>query len=171
MNRHLDREERGGHPVDRTGSRRSRRGDETGQALVEFALILPLVVLLIGVAFNGWNAMQLDIGLTSAARAGALQAANDLATGKLSDQSCSTAGSQQVVCDATNAINLEENTTVYQYTNPQQPNYVSSSTPPATTIDGIPVSIVTISISPSPVDLIPYVGDISVNAHASARYS
>jgi Flp pilus assembly protein TadG len=174
MNRRLDGEEIGGRRVSGTRmSRRSRRGDESGQALVEFALILPLVVLLIGVAFNGWNAMQLDIGLTSAARAGALQAANDLANNTFSDPSCTT-----VACDATNAINQEESTTIYQYTNPSAANYVSVTTPPQITIPDTPpgaptvtMNIVDVSISPAAVDLIPYVGDISVNVHASARYS
>ena len=58
--------------------RRSRQRDESGTALVELALVLPLVILLLGVAFNGWNGMQATIRLTSAARAGAIVAAADL---------------------------------------------------------------------------------------------
>ncbi len=76
-----------------------RRGDdEDGQSAVEFALILPVIVLLVAIAFNGWSALQSSIRLTSAARAGAIAAANDL--GAPNNKSTSTA-----LADATTAIN------------------------------------------------------------------
>src|SRR5580693_2663826 len=87
----------------------TRRRDESGQALVEFALVLPLVILIVAVAFNGWDGMQKTIRLTSAARAGAIVAASDLAAGD----------SQQTAWnDAVTAINAEEgDTSVALYQN------------------------------------------------------
>jgi Flp pilus assembly protein TadG len=142
--------------------------DESGQALVEFALVLPLVILIVAVAFNGWDGMQKTIRLTSAARAGAIVAASDLAAGD----------SQQTAWnDAVTAINAEEGDTsvaVYQNTNSSQPNYVNIATPQQTLSSGattVIVKVVTITVSPSSVTLVPYVGHISVTTHATARYS
>jgi Flp pilus assembly protein TadG len=143
-----------------------RRRDESGQALVEFALVLPLVILIVAVAFNGWDGMQKTIRLTSAARAGAIVAASDLAAGD----------SQPAAQDAAvNAINAEEGVTgVYQDANSSQPNYVGIQTPQQTLSSGtttVIVKVVTITVSPSSVTLVPYVGHISVTTHATARYS
>jgi len=66
------------------------------------ALVLPFVLLVLGAAYTGWDAMHRTIGLTSAARAGTISAANDLQNGK----SCTTA-----LTDATNAVNAEEGVT------------------------------------------------------------
>jgi Flp pilus assembly protein TadG len=138
-----------------------RRRDEEGQALVEFALVLPLIVLLMAVAFNGWNGIQLDLRLTSAARAGAIAAANDLA-----------AGNGMALSDAVGAINAEESTTIYQ-TVPTKPDYVSMTTQTDTTGGTSPVSfsVVTITISNVQITLVPIAGNISVAVHATARYS
>jgi len=145
--------------------RRVRRG-ESGQALVEFVLVLPVVALLMGVAFNGWNALQLSIRLTSAARAGAIEAANDLAA----------KDSQQVAWDAaTAAVNSEEGDTgVYQDKNAQAANYVdmTTSTQTVTSSDStVQIQVVQITISQTSATLVPFVTSLSVNAHASARYS
>ena len=67
--------------------------------MVEMALVLPFVLLVLGTAYTGWDAMHRTIGLTSAARAGTISAANDLQNGK----SCTTA-----LTDATSAVNAEE---------------------------------------------------------------
>jgi Flp pilus assembly protein TadG len=150
--------------------RRGRRRDEAGQALVEFALVLPLVVLLVGIAFNGWNGMQLSLRLASAARAGALTAASDLPA----DPNVAPTGGQMqtALTDATTAINQEEGVTnVYQSTNPAASNYVTISQSADTITGGPTINIVTISISQAPVTLVPFVGKISVSAHATARYS
>ena len=62
------------------------------------------MILLLGVAFNGWNGMQESIRLTSAARAGAIVAANDLT----STSSHPAMTQDQALDDATTAINAEE---------------------------------------------------------------
>ncbi len=147
---------------------RGRRHDETGQALVEFALVLPLVILLMSVAFNGWNGIQLDVRLTSAARAGALQAANALATNPT--QVAAAWGL------ATNAVNLEENSTIYQNTDSSLPDYVNLTQTQSPVAHGpgepaITVNVVTITISQASVALVPVIGKISVSAHAAAEYS
>lgn len=49
--------------------------------MVEMVVILPLVLILLSFAFMGWDSMQQSIRLTSAARAGAIKAANDLQAG------------------------------------------------------------------------------------------
>ena len=146
--------------------------DESGQALVEFALVLPLLVLLVGIAFNGWDAMQVSIRLTSAARAGAIAAANALA-----DQETTT----QAQDAATNAINQEEGGGSTFQDLPgesSQPNYVNIAVNPGETLStggGIgssgTIGTVTITITPSSITLIPFVQQISVATHATARYS
>jgi len=162
-------------------SRRGQRRDEGGQALVEFALVLPLVILLVSVAFNGWNGIQLDLRLTGAARAGVLVAANQLSTDVANNNGPPTpAQFQQALKAATDAINAEENTTVYQTSDPSH-DYVSF-TPAGGTMDTvtgiggsgestISFNVVTITISQAPVSLVPVIGNISVSAHASAEYS
>lgn len=143
------------------------RRDEGGQALVEFALVLPLIALMMAVAFNGWDGIQLDLRLTSAARAGAIQAANVLAA--------NNGGSPNDA--ATSAINSEEDTTVYQDNNPTGADFVNVVYPDNETIAAsggnaaIAMQLVTVTISNVSVTLVPIVGNISVSAHASARYT
>jgi Flp pilus assembly protein TadG len=66
-----------------TTQSRSRRQARGGQSLVEFAIVLPLMLLLVGGAYTMWTGLHSAIGVTSAARAGALTAANQLATTKV----------------------------------------------------------------------------------------
>jgi Flp pilus assembly protein TadG len=148
----------------------TRRRDESGQALVEFALVLPLVILIVAVAFNGWDGMQTTIRLTSAARAGALQAAAILAQ----DPADPTNEQQPAWDAAVNAVNAEENTSVYQNLNSSQPDYVNLVIQTQNVSSGtttVAIGTVTITVSPSSVTLVPYVGHISVTTHATARYS
>jgi len=145
------------------GRRRWRR-DESGQAVVEFALVLPVVVLLMGAAFTGWNGMQLSVRLTSAARAGAIQAAADLATNPNQVQTAWDA--------ATTAVNNEEGTTgVYQDANPTGADYVRMTTATQAVAGGITVHVVTVTISDTAVTLVPVVGNLPVKATATARYA
>jgi Flp pilus assembly protein TadG len=146
-----------------------RRRDEAGQALVEFALVLPVIALLMAVAFNGWNGIQLALRLTSAARAGAIAAAHDLGSGN-------GAAAQ---CDAAAAVNQEEGVSgVYQCSSSSAADYVSvtegqQSIPSDPNNPSSPTSInvVTVTISQASVTLVPIVGNIAVTAHATARYS
>ena len=139
-----------------------RRGDERGAALVEFALVLPLLVLLVGIAFNGWDAMQVSIRLTSAARAGAIAAANALV-----DQDTTSQAQDLAVA----AINQEEGNNLYQDQQQSQPNYVNINTTPESLNGGGAIGTVTITITPSSITLIPFIQQISVATHATARYS
>jgi hypothetical protein len=126
----------------------------------------------VGVAFNGWDAMQVSIRLTSAARAGAIAAANALA-----DQETTTQAQQA----ATIAINQEEGGgSTFQDSPGQasQPNYVNIAVNPGESLSnggGIgssgTIGTVTITITPSSITLIPFVQQISVATHATARYS
>jgi Flp pilus assembly protein TadG len=155
-------------PRDRRPLRRGRH-DEEGQALVEFALALPVIALLMAVAFNGWNGMQLAIRLTSAARAGAVAAAHDLDTGN-------PASAQ---CDAAAAVNQEEGVSgVYQCTSSSSPDYVaitegqqSIPSDPNNPGSATSINVVTVTISQASVTLVPIVGNFAVTAHATARYS
>ncbi len=146
-----------------------RRHDESGTALVELALVIPLVILLLGAAFNGWNGMQHSIRLTSAARAGALVAASDLT----STPSHPATTQSQALADATNAINAEEgDTNVYQSVNSGANNYVSIALTPNETISGhVAISVVTVTISHASVSFVPFVGSFPVTTHATARYA
>ena len=136
---------------------------------MEFALVLPLVILLMSVAFNGWNGIQLDLRLTGAARAGAIQAANILSGDASQIQAAQDA--------ATSAINREEAVSIYQDSDSSAPNYVGIATTQATAVDRsgiapqITMNVVTISISQASVTLVPVIGKIGVSAHATAEYS
>jgi len=131
--------------------------------------VLPLVILLLGVAFNGWNGMQATIRLTSAARAGAIVAAADL-TSNINHAPTST---PQALADATTAINDEEGVTgVFQSTDPSANDYVSISTPSPDVISStVSMSVVTITISQTSVSFVPFVGSLPVTTHATARYA
>lgn len=149
------------------GSGPGRRHDETGTAIVELALVLPLVVLLLGAAFNGWNGMQQTIRLTSAARAGAIVAASDLTP--TSARAAMT--EDQAWTAATTAINAEEGTNVYQRGDSGANNYVSIALTPNETISGqVTINVVTITISHASVSFVPFVGSFPVTTHATARY-
>ena len=156
-------------------ARRRSGGDEKGQALVEFALVLPLVILLVAVAFNGWNGIQLAVRLTSAARAGAVQAANDLGADVTAHPGTPpTALEFQNAWDAaTSAVNQEEGVTgVYQDKFPNQADYVNMPAPYTQSLNGVgTVGVVTVTITQASVTLVPVVGNFSVSAHAAARYS
>lgn len=163
MNRHRDLNVPGPRS-NRSGRIRAGLGrDESGQALVELALVLPLMALLLGTAFNGWSAMQLSVRLTSAARAGAIEAANDLAN--------APAQTQTAWNDATSAVIQEEgDTTVYQNTNPSANDYVGMSVTTQAQ-NGVTINVVTITITEPSVAFVPFVHDLSVGVHATARYS
>jgi Flp pilus assembly protein TadG len=132
-------------------------------------VVLPLVILLLGVAFNGWNGMQATIRLTSAARAGAILAASDLT----SNSNHPATSQAQALTDATNAINQEEGVTnVFQSIDASANDYVSISTPPPVIISSsVKMSVVTITISQRSLSFVPFVGSLPVTTHATARYS
>jgi hypothetical protein len=116
----------------------------------------------VGIAFNGWDAMQVSIRLTSAARAGAIAAANAIALG----QSSAAQG------DAINAINQEEGGGGTFQANPSRPNYVNVVTNSSEPLsNGGTIGTVTVTITPSSITLIPFIQQISVATHATARYS
>lgn len=56
---------------------RKAPGKSRGQALVEFALVMPILLLLLAVVATGGQMLASDISLTQAARAGAVAAAED----------------------------------------------------------------------------------------------
>jgi len=144
----------------------ARPADETGQSAVEFALVLPVIILLVAVAFDGWSMLQSSIRLTAAARAGAIAAANDL--GPPNNKSTATA-----LADATTAVNNEEGVTgVYQHTNAGATNYVSLSTS-ADNLSGtgVTINVVTIKITFQVPAWVPVVSIPQSSAKASARYS
>lgn len=155
-----------GH-TDRTPRLVVRRHDETGTALVELALVVPLVILLMGAAFNGWNGMQASIRLTSAARAGAIVAASDLST----TPSHAPTSIHQAQVDATSAINNEEAASIYQSDDSGANNYVNIGTSVESIADGATIDVVTITISHSSASFVPFVGSFPVTTHATARYS
>jgi Flp pilus assembly protein TadG len=139
---------------------------ERGTAVVEFALVVPLIMMLVGIAFNGWSALQSSIRLTTAARAGAIAAANDL--GPPNNKTTSTA-----LTDATTAINNEEGVTnVYQHTNAAANNYVSLSISTDTLSGtGVTINVVTIQIMHQVTAWVPVASLPPLNAKATARYS
>ncbi|MHB1575937.1 MAG: TadE/TadG family type IV pilus assembly protein [Candidatus Dormibacteria bacterium] len=55
------------------------RWRQPGQAITEFAVVLPVAVVILALAATGGEMVMTDIGLTQAARAGAIAAAHDAA--------------------------------------------------------------------------------------------
>ncbi len=142
----------------------ARRRDDDGQALIELVLVLPLVALILGAGFNGWNAMQFSVRLTSAARAGAIKAANDLGTNPTQLQTAWD--------DATTAVNQEEGVVnMYQDQNSAADNYVRMSEKTDSVPGGSSINVVTITITRNSVTLIPVIGNLHVSVQAAARYS
>jgi Flp pilus assembly protein TadG len=160
---------------------RQRARGESGQSLVEFALILPLVVLLMAIAFSGWDAMQQTIRLTSAARAGAIQAAHDLSTYITSNKlTCAAAASsagwagasgafQTAWNDATTSVNNEESLGVYQNTKSTNDDYVNMTSSTDNDL-GVTIYVVTVTVSRQVGAWIPAVSNQKINATATARY-
>jgi Flp pilus assembly protein TadG len=58
-----------------------RRGRSRGQSLTEFALVLPIALLLLALAATGGQMLATSIDLTQAARSGAIAAAADYGAG------------------------------------------------------------------------------------------
>ena len=130
---------------------------------------LPLVILLLGIAFNGWNGMQESIRLTSAARAGAIVAA------KRSVGDPNGSNTRTVLDDATTAVNEEEfgpGAPVSTKTMTRAPTTTSACRrrQPITPTD-VTINVVTITISQSSASFVPFVGSFPVTTHATARYS
>jgi len=129
--------------------------------MVEMVLILPLVLVMMGAAFTGWDAMQHSIRLTSAARAGAIKAADDIQAGQ----------SANALNDATTAVNQEENVTnVFQNTNPAGADYVKmAQATDNLNGSGASINTVTITISNAHVTVMPFVWNMTVTTFAIAR--
>ncbi len=122
------------------------------------ALILPVVLLVLGAAYTGWDAMRQTIGLVSAARAGVIMAANDLQNGK----------SSAALSDATAAVNDEEGVSGLFSSGPGCTNNCVALTSGPGPLSA--VGLVTITITRSVGTDIPVVPGINVAAHATARY-
>ena len=80
--------------------RPSRRGRTRGQALVELALILPLIVILLAAALDLGRLFYSTITVTNSAREGAIEAAFDPASFQ-AGQPCNKS-SNRVICRAVN---------------------------------------------------------------------
>lgn len=85
------------HPFELSSRLRTR--GQRGQSTVEFALVFPVFLAVLALAFTVSSLLTSVIGLSGAARAGAIAAANDAIAG---------ATMAQEVADATAAINGEE---------------------------------------------------------------
>jgi Flp pilus assembly protein TadG len=66
---------------------------------VEFAISLPVMILLLALAYVGWQGVHTVIALNGAARAGAVTAANDVRKG---------VSATQETTDVTSAVNAEQ---------------------------------------------------------------
>jgi Flp pilus assembly protein TadG len=128
-----------------------------GQALVEMALVLPVMALLLGVAYTASDAMHSTIGLTSAARAGAIVAANDLRN---------SMSSTQALTDATSTVNAEENVNIYQSGGGCTDNCVTLAQP---TGGSSSINLVQITITHSVTSALPLLSGIKVSTQAAAR--
>ncbi len=92
------------HPRRVAARPRSRCRRARGQSLVEFAISLPVLLLLLALAYVGWQAVHTVIALDGAARAGAIAAANDIRKGDSTIQEGT---------DVTSAVNAEEGSTAF----------------------------------------------------------
>jgi Flp pilus assembly protein TadG len=142
-----------------------------GQALVELALALTVLLVLLGGTYTGWAAMHQSVQLTSAARAGAIVAANDL-QGHPAMPSC------QVLTDATAAVNAEQGaSSTYRPSGSGCSGTcgsdcvtLSTTTGPLSASAGITEDLVTITVTGGIAAQIPVVPGIRVSGAATARY-
>lgn len=82
---------------------RSRSRTERGAALVEFALVLPLLLVLVFGIVDFGRAFQSSITLTNATREGARLGATGANTTTICNRVTATAGVTPVTCTVTNA--------------------------------------------------------------------
>ncbi len=144
--------------------------------MVEMAIVLPLMLALLAVAYTGWEAMHTDIGITSAARAGAIQAT--YAYDQKYDADIA-AGDSPAVADADAmpmaapaalaAVNSEENTTMFQPAGP-------TCTKACVKVTEVPStnyrpSILVVSITESVSAQIPVLPGMTIQAQAGATTS
>lgn len=71
---------------------------------MEFAISMPVLILLLALAYVGWQAVHTVIALNGAARAGAVTAANDVRHG---------VSQTQESADVTSAVNAEQGSTAF----------------------------------------------------------
>ncbi|MGH7640816.1 MAG: TadE/TadG family type IV pilus assembly protein [Candidatus Dormibacteria bacterium] len=135
-------------------TRRRRFGGRAGQAVTEFALVLPIAVLILGLAATGGQMLAESITLTQAARSAALAAANDYAAGNFSDE----------VHDATVAAQDEQGGSAF--TCPGH-NCVSVNNLSGVNYPGQTMAVVVITQSIDP--FIPIVPQITVTGTATAQ--
>jgi Flp pilus assembly protein TadG len=137
------------------------KSTKRGQSLVEMALVMPLLVLILAMAYTGWDATQQAIGLATAARAGAIMAENDLRHGQ---------SQAQALTDATSAINAEEGGgSVYSSGGGCTTNCVTLATSTGTRF-GSQLQLVTITVTHRVAPDIPVLSGITVVGHATGAY-
>ena len=86
----------------------SRRRRQSGQALVEFAIVLPLFLFVLGGGFTMWQGLHGSVNLTSGVRAGVLVASSDLRNRPSTLTPPTAADLATATADTVNAINAEE---------------------------------------------------------------
>jgi Flp pilus assembly protein TadG len=145
-----------------TKKRGAHQGASAGQALVEMSLILPFVLLLVGIAWTASDAMHNAIGLTSAARAGAIWAASDLTV----DGSAS--GITKARNDATTGVNAEEGVNIYVANTGACTNNCVTLTQTSGATSSINEAQIT--VTHSVLTNLPLLSGINVSASATARY-
>ena len=128
--------------------------------MVEVAVIMPFFLFLLVGGFSLWEGLHGSVNLTSAARAGALVASNDLRANPAAIGLAAT--------DATAAVNAEEQTNIYHPSGGACPNNCVTVTKINGALSGTTEVVVTVQTTVA--SALPGLPALNVQARATASY-
>jgi Flp pilus assembly protein TadG len=138
---------------------------QRGQSITEFALVLPVAVIILALAASGGEMLMTDISLTQAARAGAIAAAQDAAATPPDPISVQTT-------DARTAANDEQGGPGSIQCSgagvPSQCVQVSDLSAPGVGLENSVVSLVKVQVWETITPFVPIFGSFTIQAEATA---
>jgi len=138
---------------------------QRGQSITEFALVLPVAVVILALAASGGEMLMTDISLTQAARAGAIAAAQDAAATPPDPISVQTTDAQTAANDeqgGPNSIPCSGSGV------PSHCVRVSDLSAPGVGLENSVVSLVKVQVWETITPFVPIFGSVTIQAEATA---